>query len=199
MNHQLNYPIEFDFKILAFAPQFYIKDASGQDVGYVKQKLLKLKEDITVFENESQTTPMYKIKANQWIDWSASYLFSDAQGNALGKIGRKGARSLWKATYEVYDEADMLEFKIEEDSAMVKIIDGLFSQIPVLGIFTGYIFNPKYNITNQNGEIVAVFKKEASFLGKKFKLYSHGQIDAKEEERIVLSLIMMVLLERSRG
>lgn len=171
MSASLNFPLEFEFKVLALAPQFFIRDASGREVAYVKQKLLKLKEDITVFENESQTTPLYKIKANQWIDWSASYILSDAAGNALGKMGRKGARSLWKATYEVYDQADNLEFKIEEDSAMVKIIDSLFSQIPVLGIFTGYVFNPKYNITNTKGEKVAEFKKEASFLGKKFKLY----------------------------
>lgn len=199
MTKNLNYPLEFEFKILALAPQFYIKDASGRDVAYVKQKLLKLKEDITVFENESQAAPLYKIKANQWIDWSASYLFSDASGNALGKVGRKGARSLWKSTYEIYDENDKFEFKIEEDSAWVKVIDGVFSQIPILGMFTGYVFNPKYNITNTNGEKIAEFNKEASLLGKKFKLHKLGDYNSNEEVRIVLSLIMMVFLERSRG
>ena len=64
MNINMTYPIEFEFKIMALAPQFYVRDGAGRDVAYVKQKLFKLKEDITVFENASQTTPLYKIKAN---------------------------------------------------------------------------------------------------------------------------------------
>jgi uncharacterized protein YxjI len=199
MDNNMTYPIEFEFKILALAPQFYVRDGAGRDVAYVKQKLLKLKEDITVFENQSQTTPLYNIKANQWIDWSASYILSDAAGNELGRMGRKGGRSLWKATYEIFDSNNQKEFIIEEDNAFVKIMDAVFSEIPILGIFTGYVFNPKYNIFNESGEKVAQFTKESSFLGKKFKLYQLSDLNPEEEERIILSLMMMVLLERSRG
>ncbi|MFZ1559174.1 MAG: hypothetical protein WAT37_04570 [Saprospiraceae bacterium] len=199
MNINMTYPIEFEFKIMALAPQFYVRDGAGRDVAYVKQKLFKLKEDITVFENASQTTPIYKIKANQWIDWSASYILSDAAGHELGRMGRKGGRSLWKATYEIFDANNTKEFKIEEDNAFVKIMDAVFSEIPILGIFTGYVFNPKYNIFNEKGEKVAEFAKESSFLGKKFKLHQLSDLNVQEEERIILSLMMMVLLERSRG
>lgn len=199
MNRQITYPLEFEFKVLALSPQFYVRDAKGQEIAYVKQKLFKLKEDISVFENDKQNSIIYKIKASQWIDWSASYMFTDVIGKSLGKMGRKGARSLWKATYEIFDDHEALEFKIEEDSAFVKIIDGLFSEIPVLGFFTGYVFNPKYNIYRTDGTKIAEFTKEASFLGKKFKLHQQGNFDIQEEERIILSLMMMVFLERSRG
>jgi len=199
MNRQITYPLEFEFKIMALSPQFYVRDASGQEIAYVKQKLFKLKEDISVFADESQSSILYKIKASQWIDWSASYMFTDASGKNLGKMGRKGARSLWKATYEIFDDHDAFEFKIEEDNAFVKIMDGLFSEVPILGFFTGYVFNPKYNIYRTDGTKIAEFTKEASFLGKKFKLHQHGNFDIQEEERIILSLIMMVFLERSRG
>ncbi|MBK9736017.1 MAG: hypothetical protein IPO92_14095 [Saprospiraceae bacterium] len=199
MNKEIVYPIEFEFKIMALAPQFYVRDANGGEIAYVKQKLFKLKEDITVFENDAQTTPIYKIKANKWIDWSASYMFTDAAGTNLGKMGRKGARSIWKATYEIFDENDAFEFKLEEANAFVKIMDGLFSEIPILGLFTGYVFNPKYNIFRPDGTQVAEFVKEATFFGKKFKLHQLASINVQEEERIILSLMMMVLLERSRG
>jgi hypothetical protein len=199
MNNKLSYPLEFEFKVMALAPQFYVRDAEGKEVAYVKQKLFKLKEDITVFQNESQTTPIYSIKANKWIDWSASYLLSNVEGIQLGRMGRKGARSIWKATYEIFDEKNAFEFKIEEANAFVKVLDGLFSEIPVLGLFTGYMFNPTYNVLNTAGVKVGEFKKEASLLGKKFKFHLHQDIDDVEEERILLSLMMMVLLERARG
>ena len=195
----MNYPIEFEFKVLALAPQFYVRDSEGRDIAYVKQKLFKLKEDIVVYDNDSQQNIIYSIKANQWIDWSASYIIYDQKGSEMGRMGRRGARSLWKATYDIFDQENKKEFRIEEENAFVKIIDGFFSEVPVLGFFTGYIFNPKYNISNEQGEIVAVFNKEPSFWGKKFRLIQMQEVDEKEEERIILSLMMMVLLERSRG
>ncbi|MBK7633491.1 MAG: hypothetical protein WAT22_15970 [Saprospiraceae bacterium] len=195
----MTYPLEFEFKVLALAPQFYVRDSSGRNVAYVKQKLFKLKEDISVFEDESQQNIIFKIKANQWIDWSASYIMYDKENRVMGRVGRKGARSLWKATYEVFDDADHKEFIIEEENAFVKIMDGVFSEVPILGIFTGYFFNPKYTITNTNGELVAVFSKEQSFWGKKFSLNQLIPISELEEQRVILALIMVVLLERSRG
>lgn len=199
MNKQITYPLEFEFKVLALSPQFYVRDANGQDIAYVKQKLFKLKEDISVFENEKQNSIIYKIKASQWLDWSASYLFTDATGKNVGKMGRKGARSLWKATYEIFDDRESIEFKIEEDNAIIKVLDGVFSGVPILSFFSGYIFNPKYNIFRTDGTKIAEFTKEASLLGKKFKLHQSGNFDIQEEERIILSLMMMVFLEKDRG
>ena len=40
----MQYPLELSFKIIALAPQIYVKDARGQELLYVRQKLLKLKE-----------------------------------------------------------------------------------------------------------------------------------------------------------
>ena len=44
----MNYPLNLSFKLLALASQIYVRDANGNLIGYVKQKLLKLKEDINV-------------------------------------------------------------------------------------------------------------------------------------------------------
>ena len=195
----MNYPILFEFKVLALAPQFYVRDSEGREIAYVKQKLFKLKEDIVVYENDSLQNIQYSIKANQWIDWSASYVMYNREGLEIGRMGRKGARSLWKATYEIFDEQNKKDFMIEEENAFVKIMDGFFSEVPVLGFFTGYFLNPKYNITDENGAVVAIFSKEPSFWGKKFYLTQIKEMGNLEEERIILSLMMMVLLERSRG
>ena len=71
----MNYPIDLSFKILALASQIYIRDANGNLIGYVKQKLLKLKEDINVFADENQTQIRFNIKADRVLDFSARYNF----------------------------------------------------------------------------------------------------------------------------
>ncbi len=67
----MNFPVDFTFKLLALASQIYVRDANGNLLGYVKQKLLKLKEDINVFTDESQTNVLYNIKSDRVIEWSA--------------------------------------------------------------------------------------------------------------------------------
>ena len=199
MLENLEYPLKFDFKLIALSPQFSVIDAGNNEIAFVKQKLFRFKEAITVYKDENQSTELYKIQANQWIDWSASYEFTDASGQYLGKIARKGARSIWKATYDIYDNNSIFEYRIEEDNAFVKVLDGMLSDIPILNIFTGFLFNPKYNVITSNGEKVAVFSKEKTFFGLTFQLNLLENISQKDQERIILSLMMMVLLERKRG
>ena len=54
----MNYPLQISFKAIALSNQGTVTDASGNVVAYVKQKAFKLKEAITVFTDQSQTTPM---------------------------------------------------------------------------------------------------------------------------------------------
>lgn len=104
-----------------------------------------------------------------------------------------------RGQYEIFNKEDINDFKIEENNSFVKVMDALISEIPILGFLTGYVLNPKYNITDENGLEVAVFSKEPSFWGKKFLLRQIEEVSPEAEERIILSLMMMVLLERRRG
>ena len=75
----------------------------------------------------------------------------------------------------------------------------MIGEIPVLGAFTGYLFNPTYNVTNKAGQIVVKLKKMPSFFGKEFELEKVADIDEDDKERVMLGLMMMILLERRRG
>ncbi len=195
----LSYPIKFIFKISSLANDFRAKDAHNKTIGYVRQKMFKLKEDISVYEDETRKKVLFKIKADRWLDFSAAYSFTDADGLELGKIARKGWVSIWKARYELIDQFEELQYHITEENAWVKVMDALVGEIPILNIFTGYMFNPSYIVTNLNGEVVARLKKEPSFTGRRFEVQKLKDIDLDDQQRIILGLMMMVLLERRRG
>ena len=72
-------------------------DAAGNSVFYVKQKLFKLKENIQVFRDESQSQLLFTIQADRIIDWSAKYHIRDTAGNELGAVRRHGMKSMWRA------------------------------------------------------------------------------------------------------
>lgn len=195
----VQYPIKFTFKITTLANDFTARDAQGRTIAYVRQKMFKLKEAITIYSDESKSQVLYTIAANKWIDWSAAYNMVDAQGNELGKIARKGWRSMWKAEYDIIDQHQQPQYKVKEESVMTRFLDNLLGGIPVLSFFTGYLFNPTYNVIDKNGQTVLKLKKMPSLLGQEFELFQTGTMDADDKKRTLLGLMMMVLLERRRG
>lgn len=197
--NDISFPLELTFKIATLSNDFIVKDANGTTISYVKQKMFKFIEEINVFTNETQGSRLYQIKADKWIDFSATYVFTNNTGTDIGRIARKGWASLWKSRYEIYDEKQVQDLLIEEDNGWVKVLDGIFSQIPLLGIFTGYVFNPSYSVRRPDGTAVARLNKIPSFWGRRFKVEKLTEFEIGEEERIVLSLMMMILLERRKG
>lgn len=198
MQH-LQFPIKFTFNIGTISNDFTATDANNKTVAYVRQKMFKLKEAIDIYADQNRKQINYTIAADRWIDFSAAYSFKDAQGTPIGKIARKGWASIWKAEYEVIDQNDQLQYHIREENGWVKVIDSLIGQIPILGFFTGYLFNPAYKVTDMNGNLIARLVKEPSFFGRKFEVTKEGTIDNDDDDRIMLSLMMMILLERRRG
>ena len=195
----LQYPLCLKFKLTTLASDFTITDSNENSLAYVRQKMFKLKEDVVVFNNESKSQENFRIRANQWIDFNASYAITDSFGKNLGKIARKGMRSIWKATYNIFDHNENQKYKVQEENAWVKVFDGIVSDIPIIGMFTGYFLNPSYIVHDNNGKEIYRLKKMPSFFGRKFQLDQINDIPDHEETLVVLSLMMMVLLERAKG
>lgn len=195
----MNYPLALAFKIIALHPQVSITDASGKLIFYVKQKAFKLKEAVTVFADREQTLPVYTIQADRVIDFRATYHFTDAEGTALGAVRGEGTRSIWKSRYTILDANGAPDLEISEDNPWIKILDSFVGQVPVLGALTGYFFHPSYSVTQPDGAAALRLKKEPVFLESRFVVEKKGPMNTDEEERALLSLIMMLLLERSRG
>ncbi len=195
----IQFPVDFLFKISTFSSDFTATDAHGEVIAYVKQKMFKLKEDIRIYTNDSQTELLYRIKADRWLDFSAAYSFYDRNETQFGKIARKGWRSIWRASYDIIDEYDQLQYKISEKNPWVKVGDALLGEIPIVNFLTGYVFNPTYVLTNKNNEPVVLLTKQKSFWGRKFQLTQVAELDENDDDRILLGLMMMILLERRRG
>ena len=195
----LQYPLFLKFKLTTLSSDFTITDSNENSLAYVRQKMFKLKEDVVVFNNESKSQENFRIRANQWIDFNASYAITDSFGKNLGKIARKGMRSIWKATYNIFDQNDTQKYKVQEENAWVKVLDGMVGDIPIIGMFTGYFLNPSYIVHDNNGKEIYRLKKMPSFFGRKFQLDQINDIPDHEETLVVLSLMMMVLLERAKG
>ncbi|HUF31416.1 MAG TPA: hypothetical protein VMM77_12260, partial [Gemmatimonadaceae bacterium] len=176
-----------------------LTDARGHLIGYVRQKLFKLKEAVTIFSDVEQKHPIYRIAADRVIDISAQYHVEDASGAPVGVLHRRGLRSIWRAHYEIY-RAGRLLLEIREENPWAKVADGIFGNLPVIGMLSGYVFHPAYRVSYTAGgaSLLRVLKRPAMWEGK-YDIERTGSGDPEDERLAVLCILMMLLLERSRG
>ncbi|HEY9909773.1 MAG TPA: hypothetical protein V6D18_19450 [Thermosynechococcaceae cyanobacterium] len=194
----MQYPLEFTFKFWSLSPKIIVTDAQGQVVLFVKQKLFRLKEVINICADVEQKQLLYQIKADRIIDFSARYNFIDPSGRTIGAVKRRGLKSFWHAHYDILN-GDTPAFTIQEENPWVKVVDSLLSQIPLVGMFSGYFFNPVYVVSRVSGGVVMRLEKRPSFLSRVFIVKQVDRLNSTEETEALLSLLMMLLLERNRG
>jgi hypothetical protein len=77
--------------------------------------------------------------------------------------------------------------------------DGLISAIPLAELFTGYFLHPSYAVSRPDGTVVMRIQKQAAFFESRFSVERTAPLSPLDEQRVLLSLIMLVLLERQRG
>jgi hypothetical protein len=198
----MRFPLALQFKILAVAPQIAVTDAGGAEVLYVQQKLLKLKEEIRVYRDRSKRELAYEIRADRILDFSARYSFTDAGGSVVGSVKRAGARSLWRAHYDVAGPSGEPILTLREENPAVKLLDGVLGEIPVVGALTGYFLHPRYALSEATtGHTLLHVRKRRALLESRFDLTEEtpGALPAEQEVPAVLSVLMMALLERERG
>ena len=202
----MQYPLHLSFKILAVAPQIRVTDATGAPVMYVHQKAFKLKEAVTVYRDETKQTALYTIGADRVLDFNAVYRIRDGLGREVGALARKGRRSIWRARYDVLDAEGRPVYRIHEDDVWKKVVDALLSEVPVVGWLASYLVNPSYTVEaddpatpEREGEPVVRIAKQPAWFEGRFSVDLIGDLDARQQELVVVALIMMVLRERGRG
>ena len=194
----MQYPIELRFKLMTLGQRIWATDNGGRTLMFIKQKMFKLKENVEIFNDESQSNLLFRIMSDRVIDFSANYAFTDAEGNDWGAVRRKGMKSLWSAHYEVMQEGQ-IDMTIEEESPMKKVLEGILGEIPIIGIAATYLINPSYIVRRPDGTELLRLTKQPAFWEGRFTLEKLSEMPEDDELRSLMALIMLVLLERVRG
>ena len=97
-------------KVLTLWNKYWVEDQRGKRLGFSKQKMFRLKEDIRVYTDEKMKQELFKIKQQQILDIWATFAVVDTRTNAtLGYIRRKAlASSFIRDEWEVYNAHNQL-------------------------------------------------------------------------------------------
>jgi uncharacterized protein YxjI len=198
----ISYPLKATFRFFTLSPEIQVRDANDNLLLQVKQKLLSLREDTTVFADLEKTTPLYRMKADRVIGFRAVHHITRLADNVvIGAVRAAGLRSLWQARYSVTDSQEQVVLNVREENPWIKLIDALVDEIPLVGPLISMFINPRYLMEDSNGVLHYRITKQRSLVGRNFlleQMRSDNRPDL-DERLVALALIQVVFLERNSG
>ncbi len=96
----------------------YRISAGPLPVAFVRQKKLKIKEDIRFFADEGQTEELFRIKARAIMEFGGRYDVTTPAGEKIGVLGKVFGKSLLRSTWSIMD-ADERELAVAKERSVV--------------------------------------------------------------------------------
>jgi uncharacterized protein YxjI len=158
---------------------------AGPPIAYVRQKKMKIKEEIRFFADEGETQELFQIKARTWLDTGGSkYDVIDAQAGNLGLLEHVFGKSLFRSTWRVSTPEGEETAIAHERSPVLAIARRLIDFVPDVG---GLIPIP-YNFDILASDRV-VGKMDRKFqLRDRYVLDLSGDPEKKLDRRLAIAL-----------
>jgi uncharacterized protein YxjI len=102
-------------------------------VCFVQQKRMKLKEDLRAFSDDSKTTEVFRVEAQQVFDPQARYDITDSDGQRIGQLQKAFGKSLLRSTWRIYDAAGNQVGWAQERNMLVALFRRVVGFIPIIG------------------------------------------------------------------
>ncbi len=165
-----------------FERVFRVFTADGPMFMYVEHPLLKLREEFTVYRDESKLQPMLLVKSKQVIAINYAYEVSDIDtGQVLGAVQKRGLRSIVRDKFIIYGpNGEELGYAEEQGASLLRRIFPMLTSKHA--IFVG-------------GQQVAYIRQRFRFFTKEFSVdLEPSQLDP----RFVLAVALLALLAEAR-
>lgn len=105
----------------------------GEFLCKVQQKRLKIREQITFYADEAQTTPVLQLKARRVLEFRGVTDVLLPDGQVIGVLRKVFGQSLVRSTWEVQDSFGNVVAVAQESNLFIAILRRVWGLIPVVG------------------------------------------------------------------
>ena len=177
-------------KILTYTNKYWIEDYNGNLLGFCKQKFFKLKEDIRIFTDESESQELFRIKQEQITDmWGKFSVLDSTTGMKVGIIKRKIISAYSRDQWEIFNNNEQLIGGIYE-TTMGRALTRKF--VP------GGALVPEKMTIELNGQPIAEVNQKFKLIGDVWEMNCE-KVPPDFDRRVLLStMLLMGTIERRR-
>jgi len=177
-------------KVVAIANQYWIEDSQGQALGYARQKIVRIKEKIPVFSDDSMRQEIFRIQQEQIADMWGTFAVIDSATNAIvGKIRRRALSSgVFVDEYMLLDAAGQQVGRVAERGGR-----GLARKY-----LPGGSLVPEQVVVEFYGQQVAEIKQQFKVIGDIWEV-DCSRVPPHFDRRVLLAcMLLMGMIERDR-
>ncbi|MBS3816671.1 MAG: hypothetical protein KGY76_03815 [Candidatus Thermoplasmatota archaeon] len=165
-------------KVLSIGNKYYMEDDMARTVGFCKQKVFKLKEDIRIYKSKDMNEELFRIKQEEILDFSGTFEVIDSRTNkTIGFLKRKGFKSIMKDEWVLKDPQKREIGRVKEDSAIKALLRRtILSFLPY-----------NYKISYQ-GQQVGKFKEKLTLIRDVYNLNMNNDPNFQVDRRLLLAI-----------
>ena len=98
--------------------KYYVYAPDGSLVMFLKHPLLKLKEEFTIYTDETESTPVLTVRSRSIVAINMAHdVIEPKTGDKIGSIRSRGMKSIVRDTWDLLDANDQVVGLMEEEGA----------------------------------------------------------------------------------
>jgi len=177
-------------KLTLMVNRYEIRSATGDGqaghlLAVAQQKRAAFKEQVTFYQDESRTLPVFSFKARQRLDLGATYDVLDANGQPIGSFRKDFAKSLLRSTWHL--EAPGVELTGTERSVGVAIGRRIWEATPI-GDVVPSPFRFHFDFVDSNGEVLMTSERERSLRDRYLITLPGARLDGRVAAAMAVAL-----------
>lgn len=177
-------------KVLTIGNRYYIEDRQGIVLGFSKQKLMRVKDDIRVYSDENMTNEIFRIQQENIVDDWGTWAVIDSRSNVcVGKMRRSYLSNYAQDEYALLDPNNQQIGRVVEPSSR-----GLMRKyLPGGGLVTEQVKVEYY------GRLVAYIQQQFKVIGDTWEVdcqYLPPQFDRRT---LLTAMLLMGMVEREEN
>jgi len=176
-------------KVASIATKYFIEDANGNMLGFTKQKMMKLKEDIRIYTDKKMKQELFQIRQTQIVDTWGNYAVMDtASGQCVGNIKRMAGKSMLASEYMLLDAQGQQIGRIFEEAgkgAMRRFMPG------------GNLI-PQKVFLEFGGQVCGEIKQKFKIIGDIWEADASCVPPHLDRRVLIGAMLMMSMIERKK-
>jgi hypothetical protein len=177
-------PMVNQYEVSTLGPD---EKSAGESVCFVEQKRMKLKEDLRAFADDTKTSEVFRIKAQQVWDPRAKYDVTDPGGGQIGQLRKVFGKSLLRSTWQIYDGDGNEVASARERSLFVALFRRLVGFVPYIGGFADWLPIP-YHFDYFIGDRQVGGLERILGVRDRYRLDVSGDSERRIDRRVALAL-----------
>ena len=177
-------------KLTLMVNRYEIRSAAGDGqagglLAVAQQKRAAFKEQVTFYQDESRTLPIFSFKARQRLDLGATYDVLDANGQRIGSFRKDFAKSLLRSTWHL--EASGLNVTGSERNVGVALGRRIWEATPIGDVIPSP-FRFHFDFVDTNGEVLMTSERERSLRDRYLITLPGARLDGRVAAAMAVAL-----------